>query len=306
MEVEKIKIYIPNISGTKIGGGWSFLRNLKKGLDGKVQFVDNWHDCDIVFIFGITTMDKGEVHQAINAGKKLILRVDNIPRKSRNKRQSPAERLKEFGELSHMVVYQSEWCKEYAGYFAGEGVIINNGVDTEVFNLEDRESDGHTYLYIDYNPNPNKRFEEAIYRFEMAWREKDKQAKLVIAGNAPKEYLEHPEYNWDLNVPAKVEYYGICNTPQEVADVMKHSDYLIYPSFAEAYPNTVLEALACGMEIECMNFEGGTVEAYNNSHYNVGIDGNPKGEHTHIEEVKVKTIQEMGEEYLKLFELVIK
>lgn len=278
-----IKIFIDNITGyEKIGGGWSFLRNFRKALDGKVQFVNSWQECDIVFVFGITTMDKSRVIEAVKAGKKMVLRADNIPRKSRNRRQSPAERLKEFGEMADKVVYQSEWCKKYAGYFAGEGVIINNGVDTEIFNLEDRDTDGNTCLYIDYNPNPNKRFDEAIYRFEMMWRENNK-LKLVIAGNAPKIYLENPEYNWDLNVPAKVEYYGICNSPQEVADVMKHSDYLIYPSFAEAAPNTVIEALACGMKPIYLNEEGGSIEMYN------------------LHKDKPYTIQQMGNEYIKLF-----
>jgi len=74
-----MKIYIPNLQDSlnKIGGGFTFLKNLYKGLNGKVQFVNNWIDCDIIFIFGITTINKGEVYNAINAGKKLVLRVDN-------------------------------------------------------------------------------------------------------------------------------------------------------------------------------------------------------------------------------------
>lgn len=282
-----LKVYVPNISNTPIGGGFTFLRNFKKGLNGKVKFVDNWRDCDIIFVFGITTMDKTEVHEAVKAEKKLVLRVDNIPRKSRNRRQSPAERLKEFGQIASLVVYQSKWCERWAGYFAGKGIIINNGVDLSVFNMNGRESDAHTYLYIDYNPNPFKRFDEAIYWFENIWRT-DNTAHLVIAGNVPKEYLENPEYNWDLNVPAKVEYEGIMNTPEEVAELMKRCDYLIYPSFAEAYPNTVLEAVACGVKPIFLNEEGGSTEAHANSM------------------IKIKTIEEMGEEYLQAFNKVMK
>jgi len=144
MNKKELKIYIPNISQTAIGGGFTFLRNLKKSLKDEVEFVSTWQDCDIVFVFGITTIDKNEIHEAVKAGKKLVLRVDNIPRRSRNKRQSPAERLKEFGKLADTVVYQSEWAFAYAGYFAGNGVVITNGVDTEIFNEDDRESDGKT------------------------------------------------------------------------------------------------------------------------------------------------------------------
>ncbi len=258
-----IKIYVPNLQDNlnKLGGGFTFLKNIHKGLNGKVEFVDNWVKCDIVFVFGITTIDKTELHNAINGGKKLVLRVDNIPRKSRNKRQAPAERLTEFGNKASMVIYQSEWCKEYAGYFIDNdnNCIINNGVDTSIFNTDGRNSNGKTYLYINYNDNPNKRFDEALYWFDMYWR-KDNDIKLIIAGNAPRIYIDNPQYNWDVPTNANIEYVGVKNSPEAVAELMKKCDYLIYPSFAEAYPNTVLEALSCGMQIDNVNKIGGTRE----------------------------------------------
>ena len=116
---------------------------------------------------------------------------------------------------------------------------------------------------------------------------------MIIAGNAPKIYLEHPEYNWDLTSNAKVEYVGVKEKPEDVANLMKKCDYLLYPSFAEAYPNTLLEAMACGLEPKYLNEEGGSIEAYNNS-YNEWIN-----------EFKVKTIQEMGEEYMKIFNEIL-
>jgi len=283
-----MKIYIPNTSKTSLGGGFTFLRNFRKALKDKVQFVDTWQECDIVFMFSVTTIDKSEIHDAINEGKKLVLRVDNIPRKSRNRRSTPHKRLTEFGNRSAAVVYQSEWCKDYAGYFIDNANewIINNGVDPEIFNKEDRNSDGKTYLYINYNDNPNKRFDEAMYRFEMMWRE-DNDIKLLIAGNAPRIYLENPEYHWDLNVEADIGYAGIMQTPEETSALMKTCDYLLYPSFAEAAPNTVIEAMACGMKIECVNEEGGTIEMMN------------------LHKDKPYTIEQMGNEYLKMFEKLL-
>lgn len=279
-----VKIFVPNISNTSIGGGFTFKTNFVKALNGKVQFVDRWQDCDVVFVFSITTIDKGELHEAIRAGKKLVLRVDNIPRKSRNKRQSPAERLAEFGKLG-MVIYQSEWAKEYAGYFAGDGVVIYNGVDTDIFNEKNRNSDGKTFLYADYNPNPNKRFDEALYWFDMSWRE-DNSVHLIIAGNVPRIYLENPEFNWDVPTNGKIEYVGIKQTLEEMAELYKKCDYLLYPSFAEACPNVISEAMACGLEVVGTSLIGGTVEV--------------------MEKHKDKpyTIQEMGEEYLRVFEEV--
>lgn len=297
-----IKLYIPNTANTSIGGGFTFLRNLRKGLEGKVEFVSKWQDADIVLVFSVTTMDKGEVHAAVNAGKKLVLRVDNIPRRSRNRRMHPAERLTEFGNKASLVIYQSKWCKKFARYFIKNENerIINNGVDIEIFNRGGREhpykkelyiNQGENftkkYLYINYNDNPNKRFDEAIYRFEMAWR-KDNERTLTIAGNAPSIYVDNPQYNWDLNVPAKVEYVGIIESLEETAKLMRAHDVLLYPSFCEAYPNTVLEAMACGMYISNINDEGGTKEAFSKNFYGS------------------KTIQEMADEYLKTFNDLLK
>lgn len=283
-----IKVYIENISNTKIGGGFRFLENLNKGLKDKVTFVDDFKECDIFFIFGITAIDKGRVYEAHKLGKKIVLRADNIPRCSRNKRMHPAERLTEFGAMASAVVYQSEWCKKYAGYFIKNDneVIINNGVDTEIFNDKDRHSDGKTYLYINYNDNPNKRFDEALYWFDMEWRQ-DNSRKLLIAGNVPRIYREHPEYNWDIPSNAKVEYAGIMDTPEQVAELMRGCDFLLYPAFCDAAPNTLLEGMACGLVPLYLNKEGGSVELMSNSI------------------TKIKSIQDMSNEYLELFKSIL-
>ena len=293
-----MKIYISNITkNNNLSGGWTFLRNFKKGFGAKVEFVDKWQDCDIIFVFGITTIDKGEIHEAVKAGKKLVLRIDNIPRRNRNTRMQPIERLKEFGNIASLVVYQSKWCKEYAGYFIDntKDVIINNGVDKTIFNTDNRKTDSKTYLYINYNDNPNKRFDEAIYRFDMLWRE-DKESHLVIAGNTPKVYSEHPEYNFDSVSNSEIEYLGVMNSEYEVADLMKTCDYILYPSFAEAYSNTLLEAIACGLTPRYPNPTGGSDELIekNYNYFNRDI------------KVNVKSIQEMCDEYYNEFNKLIK
>lgn len=285
-----MKIYISNKSNNNIGGGFSFCRNFRKALKDKVQFVNTWQECDIFFVFGITTMDKNEVKEAVKAGKKLCLRADNIPKKSRNKRQSPVERLKEFGGLASCVVYQSEWSKDYAGYFIENDneLVINNGIDSSIFNSDsdDVQRDENKVLYINYNDNPNKRFEEALYRFELMWRDNN-NLKLIIAGNIPRIYIDDPEFNWDLNVPAEVKYVGVMNTPEDVARLMNTCKYILFPAFIDSYPNTLLEALACGLLPVSVNPEGGAIEVLENS------------------KDKVKTIEEMGDEYLEVFKKII-
>lgn len=283
-----IKIYISNISKVSIGGGYSFLRNFKKGMQGKVEFVNRWQDSDIVFIFSITTIDKNEIKEAKKAGKKIVLRVDNIPRKSRNHRMDVVGRLREMGKLADLVVYQSKWAKEYTGYFIdnNKDIIIRNGVATENFNENNRRSDGVTYLYLNYNDNPNKRFDEALYQFDKDWRNnKLKIPHLIIGGTAPRMYLEHPEWHWDLPIiEQKIEYVGIIDNALAVADLMKSCDYLLIPYFAEASSNTLAEGLACGLEPIGVNDEGGNIE--------IIIDFMENG---------VRSIQTMADEYLSAF-----
>ena len=282
------KVYISNVSRQSLGGGWSFLRSLRKGLKNKVEFVSGWENCDIVFAFSITTINKREVHDAINSGKKFVFRVDNLPRKSRNPRMSPVERLAEFGNRASAVIYQSKWCRKYAGYFidSDNEFIVYNGVDVQIFNTKNRRSDGKTYLYLNYNDNPNKRFYEALYWFDLAWR-KNKKSHLIIVGNIPEIYLRHPEYNWDLSAQAKVEYLGVLDEAEKVAEIMKKCDYLIFPSFAEAAPNTLIEAMACGVKPIHLCEEGGTMELYN------------------LHKDKPYTIEQMSNRYFDIFNRIL-
>lgn len=276
-----MNVYVPNATTMTVGGGWSFLRNLKTALAGRVNFVATWQEADVVFIFSVTTTLTGEIHEAHRAGKKIVLRVDNIPRRSRNRRMSPVERMVEFAQMAKVVVYQSEWAKKYASFFCGDGIIIKNGVDFGIFNATGRQSDGHTYLYLNYNDNPNKRFDEALYWFDIAWRG-DREARLLVGGNAPSVYLENPQYKWDVPSGAAetIRYVGVQKTPEEVAALMRQCDFLLFPSFAEAYPNTLLEARACGVEPLYVNPVGGALEA---------------------ERDPLVSAQQMGESYLEVF-----
>ena len=129
-----MRIYIVNQSKQKYGGGFTFIRNLKYGLKRKVIFVDKWEEADIVFIAGATMADKEVVENAKKAGKRLILRVDNIPRNSRN-RNTGTSRLEKYADLADRVVYQSKWAREYVKpLIKKEGQVIYNGVDLEIFN----------------------------------------------------------------------------------------------------------------------------------------------------------------------------
>lgn len=267
-----MKIYLPNISEQAIGGGWTFLRNLAEGLSSSVEFVTDWKECDIYFICSVTLADRNEVEEVAESGKVIIFRVDNIPKKSRNKRSRVYDNMKRYAELSDMIVFQSEWARNYAGWLCWpnektewSNIIIYNGVNDSVFNpmpIPEDYEEGRPlkYLYVQYNRDENKRFPEAAYYFHMRYRQ-DPNISLTLVGKfSPENFNEDGTPHFDFFGKENIEYIPPVNNPEEMASIYRDHDILLFPAFADAAPNTVLEARACGLRVECVNPIGGTKE----------------------------------------------
>jgi len=290
-----MKIYFPNSSKQDLGGGWTFRRNLLKGLGKKITVVDNWKDCDIVMITGVTMTDRTEMENAKEAGKKIVLRIDNLPKDSRN-RGTSFSRMRDFGKLADYIVYQSGWSMNYVGSWLRDKIkakaalcgncntIIYNGVDTKIFNYNDDPHDrGDTYLIVQYNRDENKRIPEALYHFHLVSR-KYPNAVLKIVGKFSPEVIN---YNFDFFSDEKVEYHGIIDDPKEMAKIMKTCKYFYFPAFLDSCSNTLAEAMACSCTPLLVNDEGGSREV---------MEQNVFG---------VKPIEEMADDYYKVFEKVL-
>lgn len=264
--MENPKIYIPNISKQAVGGGWTFLRNLLSGIREYVHLVDRWEDCDILFITGITMIDKHEVHAANKAGKKIVLRVDNVPRKSRNRRQSPHERLKEFAGMADVVVYQSKWAYNYCYPLCGDGTIIYNGVDTDIFNPngdKDRlKKAGGPYIYFFpyYGKNEFKGFWRAHYHYQWYHRQHNGNCEFWFIYDFGRDTAELSNAKFDFWNGEKYRYLNKVEDPREMAKLLQQADFMIYPSFSDAAPNIVLEARACGVKVINYTRHSGTSE----------------------------------------------
>jgi len=279
-----IRIHLANKSKQEIGGGFTFLRNLKLSLQGKVEFVDDWKQCDIFFISGVTMLDKSDVQDAYDAGKKIVLRVDNMPRKSRNRCQ-PHERMKDYADKSKAVIYQSRWAYDWIGSYVGfkdKSHIILNGVDTNVFfkNKQRENKDYLKFLYIRYNRDENKRPTEAFDMFTQAWLNNPKNELTIIGQFSP----EQVNADFDFFRGENIHYAGVIKDRFALANIMRDSDVLLYPSYSDACPNTVMEARACGLDI-LHNGHGGIPEV--------------------MAEEDI-TLERMGNEYLKIFNQIMK
>jgi hypothetical protein len=244
-----MKVYIPNNSQQNIGGGWSFMRNIGKALAPHgVTFVNTWQECDVVLICGVTMTDTGEMYEAKRAGKAIVFRVDNVPRKSRNTRNTPHQRMIEFGKLADVVIYQSEWAREYCMPLCGDGPVLYNGVDTAIFKALEKKKKNRTYLFMYHGRSELKQFWLAHYYFQMVHRV-DREAEFWFTYEFKKELGELQDANFDFWNGEPYVHLPVQPTQEAVAQVMQECTHFICPYTVEAAPNTLLEALHCGLKV---------------------------------------------------------
>jgi glycosyltransferase involved in cell wall biosynthesis len=271
--------------------------------------VDNWESSDIVLIANTTVTKREEIELAIRNGKKIIMRVDNIPRNSRNKGTSYS-RLIDYAKVANWIIFQSEWAKDYAGWWfeqngvklEGKSSVIYNGIDPKYFYETDDKSGGsritdtksgyeiyeintkpvgyeNRYLFVQYNRDENKRFPEACYNFHQIYRRNPKAEFWIVGQYSP----ELCQYNFDFFAGEKVTYLGVIDNEEQMGEIYRNCKYLFFPAYIDASPNTVLEAISCGCEILNVNEIGGTKEVLN---------------------YKGRTMNQMVEEYKQVFEKV--
>lgn len=277
-----MKIALPIDSKQAIGGGFTFRRNIAKGLKDKAEVVDSIEEADVVLLASSSMLNSETVEKAKSLNKKIVLRVDNVPRNSRN-RNTGTSRLQTYANMSDAVVFQSKWSKEYLSSFLGhDGIVIYNGVDTDIFTPSgDRYDWGSpVYLYSRFNRDETKRWEEAWFKYQMIHR-KYPFARLMIVGAFSPEQIE---YNFDFFNKERIDYLGIVEDPKEMAKIYRSSSFFLATYYNDAYSNTYCEALASGMKLHQPNMSGGTPEILKN--YEKGV----------------RSIQDMASDYLKLFE----
>lgn len=256
-------VKIPLSTKTSIGGGQSFVRNLKKSLLPFGHKVIHEGEGDILLIAGATLVERSEVEAYKQKGKRIVLRVDNILEDSKN-RNSGMSRLVEYAKLADVIVYQSEWAERLLKPLLGEGIVIYNGVDTDIFypkpfedltynQIKDR---GLRVFYGKFSRNETKRVHEMQYW----WREynlEDPNGTMILAGRFADDYLkiDHP---FEFFNGEQVEFHGVCD-PEKLATIMRSCDVAFLPYAFDACSNTVIEAQACGLPV-IYNPTGGTPE----------------------------------------------
>jgi len=253
-----MKILLANQSQQTLGGGWTFLRNFEKyakrqGIEIIGKGGHRYRDT-IILISGATMIKREFIETAKHHGAKIVLRVDNIPRNSRN-RNTGTSRLYDFAQLADLVIYQSDWAKNYiAPFLKKDGPVILNGADHEIFHPDGpkQPNDGQPqYLYVRYNRDETKEWHQVWYQYQM-WQRRQKYAHLWIVGNFSQELQQ---YNFDFYDNEKFRYIGVLDKPEDMAEYYRGADEFIYSYFNDACSNTLIEALLCGTEI-CLTGAG--------------------------------------------------
>lgn len=229
-----MKIHILNYEPTRLGGGWQAARYLYEGL-GCVGY----DEADIVLITGPTMATSEQVNKAKQDGKKIVLRLDNMPRHSNNSRNKGVINSKEFAEVADLIIYQSQWARNFLmPYIEKDGAVILNGVDLKIFNQNDRHPEKDSYLYVRSSRDEGKNWISAWY-----WFVNNNKGRLNIVGKFSPENLE---YNFDFFNGEKFTFWGMQNY---MPNMYKRNEYFLYTYICDACSNTLLEARASGCEI---------------------------------------------------------
>lgn len=244
-----MNIYIPNQCKPQISGGFSFLRTFKKYAERAGHIVvESLDHADGMLISGVTMVDPSEVGEASRRGIPIVFRVDNVPRKSRNKRSTPHERMTVFAGLADVVVYQSEWSKNYCRPLCGDGTVIYNGVDTDIFSPVNSEKTTERWLFAYHGKNEMKSFWIAHLLFELRARE-NPDAEFWFVADFGSEYEALSNANFDFWNGEKYRHFFPLSSPEQMASIMRECTHYVHPAISDAAPQTVLEARACGLEI---------------------------------------------------------
>lgn len=316
-----MKIYIPNIANTSIGGGWTFLRNFQKSTNyiEELEVTQDPEDYDILFAFAPTTIDGETIQKAKRAGKPFVLRMDGVPEDSRNSGRG-SRRMVEYAKEANFIVYQTGFVQRTVGRMLHDlGVtspnkVIHNGVDTEVFTNEGGKlplEGDFKILHVNYRKDNNKRVEEVIQMYRELWTDR-KDTNLLLMGRYPTEW---ESYGMGFFAGERYKRLGVVTDDNFKSMVMRSCDVLFYPSYADPAPNVVLEAMACGLPIfyqgyggvlEMVHPEGGALITGDYINTMQFIERNAKSMGVkNLTRVQEKfTLQEMGMKYLDLFKFI--
>ena len=243
-----------NAATERGGGSRSFARVLADWLPryGFEVTSDSAAACDVLLVFAHLA-DFRKLKRQKARGVKLVHRIDERlePNESRFRRKKH-ESIARLNTLVDVTVFQSHFAKENMSPILScpRWRVIHNGVDPTAFSadgpappLEGRPR----VLHVSWSVGESKRLDRIAGLLDALPRE----ARVYLVGRQGEAGLPF------LGDP-RVRVLGVKNR-EEVASLMRGSDFLFFASEFDPCPNTVIEAMACGLPV-LYHPSGGTVE----------------------------------------------
>ena len=258
-----MKIFTAGYNPEKKGGAHSFLSNFRKCF--KDQLVETPEEADIVFVTSVSMLGKlNEIPQ----DKKIVLRVDNILKRSCNRdiypfrgdKVSMMEAMRILAQRADLVVYQSQWAKNLLDGFLrpSRGIVILNSADETIFNPDGTKlpKDHEIFFYSRSSNHDNKQWHKVYYDYIEKYKENPKR-ELWIAGRFSPENIPN---NFDFYGGENIKYLGFIQDPEAMALYMRSVDRMIFPYAFDACSNTLIEFLLTNGNVEYLELSGGTPE----------------------------------------------
>jgi len=133
-----------------------------------------------------------------------------------------------------------------------KGRVIPNGVNLSIFQPSDKETaraalglpqDADILLFVGHGTRSNQWKDYATMEFalsKVAAQNKGRKLLFLCLGE------ERPEERFGM---ARIRFIGYQKDPKKVAQFYQAADIYLHAAKAETFPNTVLEALACGTPV---------------------------------------------------------
>lgn len=160
----------------------------------------------------------------------------------------------------------SRWLTDRArrsGLLKGKVVTaIPNPIDTRIFRPTDKAearrrlslpANQKLVLFVSCRTTDKRKgmdyFCESCTKLHAAWPAMNDNIGIVLLGGHAEEYVD--------KVPFPVYPLGYVNDQQRIIDVYNAADMYVTPSLEENLPNTIMEAMACG--VPCVGFKTGGI-----------------------------------------------
>lgn len=258
---------IPSMTG--VGGMVSFRGRLVSGLEQRgIGVSSNLDDTpyDTVLVIGGTRNLAG-LWRAKLRGARVVQRLDGMNWIHRKKRTGWRHFIRaEYGnmilslirsKLADHVIYQSEFAHKWWERVYGKSLIpwavVHNGVDLERYTPmgEGNPPDDHDRILLvegALGGGYETGLEIAIHMVERLCEAYNRNAELAVVGRVSAALKE----DWTSKTEVPLKFTG--QVPSDIIPEIDRSAHVLYAAdLNPACPNSVIEALACGLPVAAYN-----------------------------------------------------